>query len=130
MRAQVRTQAMLGLSQRANTQGVTPGFTIRDKNGEIYFIKFDPVNHPEMATAAEVISTLLFYGAGYNTPENYIVHFDPKNLVIGEGAKLTDEKGKKRQMNEADLKKFSVVFPTVQMEQSAHWQANASLEGR
>jgi hypothetical protein len=66
-------------------------------------IKFDPIDHPEMATAAEVISTLFLYAAGYNTPENYIVHFDPEKLVIGDGAKITDDKGKKRQMTEADL---------------------------
>ena len=88
---------------RSKTQGVTPGFTIHDKNSEVYFIKFDPPQYPEMATAAEVISTLFFYAAGYNTAENYIVHFNPEDLVIGEGTKITDEKGKKRQMTEADL---------------------------
>jgi len=91
---------------KSKTQGVTPGFNIRDQKGNVYVIKFDPIDHPEMATAAEVISTLFFYAAGYNTPENYIVHFDPNNLVIGEGAKITDDKGKKRQMNEADLKEI------------------------
>ena len=88
---------------RSKTQGVTPGFTIQDKNGAVYFIKFDPVENPEMATAAEVISTLFFYAAGYNTPENYIVHFRPEQLAIGDSAVLTDDKGKRRQMNQADL---------------------------
>jgi hypothetical protein len=88
---------------KSKTQGVTPGFNIEDSKGDVYVIKFDPIDHPEMATAAEVISTLFFYAAGYNTPENYIVHFDPKKLVIGDGAKITDDKGKKRQMTEADL---------------------------
>ena len=87
----------------SKTQGVTPGFTIRDQNDVVYFIKFDPPQYPEMATGAEVISTLLFYASGYNTAENYIVHFNPNNLVIGEGTKIVDEKGKKRQMTEADL---------------------------
>jgi len=91
---------------KSKTQGVTPGFNIRDEHGGIYIIKFDPIDHPEMATAAEAISTLFFYAAGYNTPENYIVYFDPKNLVIGEGAKVTDDKGRKRRMNDADLKEI------------------------
>ena len=52
----------------AKTEGVTPGFRIRDLRGDEYFIKFDPPRNAEMATAAEVISTdllsLLFVGAG------------------------------------------------------------------
>ena len=91
---------------KSKTQGVTPGFDIRDQKGDVYVIKFDPLDHPEMATAAEAISTLFFYAAGYNTPENYIVHFDPKQLVIGEGAKVKDSKREKRTMTEADLEEI------------------------
>jgi hypothetical protein len=39
------------------SEGVTPGFTIQDSTGEIYWIKFDPKSNPEMASGAEVIST-------------------------------------------------------------------------
>lgn len=91
---------------RSKTQGITPGFTIKDQKGDSYVIKFDPVDHPEMATAAEAISTLFLYAAGYNTPENYVVFFDPDKLVIGEGAKVTDHRGKKRPMNQEDLKEI------------------------
>ena len=38
-------------------EGVTPGFTIRDSAGDIYWIKFDPAGFAEMASGAEVIST-------------------------------------------------------------------------
>ncbi len=91
---------------RSKTQGVTPGFDIRDQKGNVYVIKFDPIDHPEMATAAEAISTLFLYAAGYNTPENYIVHFDPEILVIGEGTRVTDHKGRKRQMTKVDLQEI------------------------
>ncbi|MGH9371118.1 MAG: hypothetical protein ACRD15_06265, partial [Vicinamibacterales bacterium] len=37
------------------SEGVTPGFTIRDSIGEIDWIKFDPAGFPEMASGAEVI---------------------------------------------------------------------------
>ena len=39
----------------AKTEGVTPGFRIRDARGDVYFIKFDPLDYPELSTAAEVI---------------------------------------------------------------------------
>ena len=96
---------------KSKTQGVTPGFNIEDQRGDVYVIKFDPMDHPEMATSAEVINTLTCYAAGYNTPENYIVHFDPDDLVIGEGAKITDDKGKKRPMNQKDLQEILSRVP-------------------
>lgn len=114
---------------KSKTQGITPGFNIDDQKGDTYVIKFDPLDYPEMATAAEAISTLFFYAAGYNTPENYIVYFDPKNLVIGEGAKVTDRKGKKRHMNEADLQE---IFARVSHRPDGTIRALASrfLEGK
>jgi hypothetical protein len=56
-------------------------------------IKFDPWGYQELGSGAEVISTLLFYAAGYNTPENYIVYFDPEILKMGDSCLLVDEKG-------------------------------------
>jgi hypothetical protein len=89
---------------RAKTQGVTPGFTIKDSRGDYYVIKFDPPDYPELASGAEVISTKIFHAAGYNTPENYITVFDPKILRMGRDVRFTDEKGRKREMNPNDLK--------------------------
>ncbi len=88
---------------RAKAEGVTPGFSIVDSRGEKFVIKFDPPGYRELATGAEVVSTKLFHAAGYNVPENYIVYFDPKILKLGEEVKFTDEKGRKRYMNQADL---------------------------
>ena len=91
---------------RAKAEGVTPGFSIIDNRGDRYVIKFDSKNFPEMATGAELVSTKLFYAAGYNVPENYLCFFNPKNLQLGENVKFTDEKGQKRFMNEGDLAKI------------------------
>lgn len=88
---------------RAKAEGVTPGFSIVDSRGEKFVIKFDPPGYRELATGAEVVSTKLFHAMGYNVPENYIVYFDPKILRLGDKVKFTDEKGRKRYMNQADL---------------------------
>ncbi len=61
----------------AKTEGVTPGFRIRDGRGDIYFIKFDPLYWPQMATSTEVIGTKFFYAFGYNVPENYLAYWRP-----------------------------------------------------
>ncbi|MCZ6765566.1 MAG: hypothetical protein O7D32_01405 [bacterium] len=87
----------------AKTEGVTPGFTIKDEDGVRYVIKFDPPDYPELATGAEMVSTKLFWAAGYSTPENYLVYFDPANLVMGNDVKLKDKTGKKRAMTREDL---------------------------
>jgi hypothetical protein len=87
----------------AKTEGVTPGFNIKDSDGKGYVIKFDPKGYPELATGAELVGTKLFYAAGYNTPENYIVRFDPSLLRIGDDTEIKDKTGKKRPMTQADL---------------------------
>jgi hypothetical protein len=91
---------------RGKTEGVTPGFTVRDARDDLYVIKFNPKSNPEMSTGAEMISTKLFYATGYNTPENRIVFFEPDRLRIDPGATVTDPLGKKRPMNQGDLDKI------------------------
>ena len=88
---------------RAKAEGVTPGFSIEDRHGERYLIKFDPIGYSEMATGAEVVSTKLFHAAGYNVPENSIVYFHPRILTLGEKVRFTDKKGRKRFMTKKDL---------------------------
>lgn len=85
------------------TEGVTPGFLIRDARGEIYQLKFDPPDHEEMATAAEVIASKLYYAAGYNVKENYIVTFDRARLALDPKATAEDRFGRKQPMTEAHL---------------------------
>lgn len=91
---------------RAKAEGVTPGFTIKDRRGNTYLIKFDPLGYAELASGAEVVSTKLFYAAGYNVPENYVTYFHPNILRLGEKVKFTDEKGRDRFMNENDLQEI------------------------
>lgn len=88
----------------AKTEGVTPGFTVKDAQDGRYIIKFDPKGWPQLATGAETVSTKLLYAAGYNTPENYIGSLDPSILEIRDGVMVFDkELGKERAMTRADL---------------------------
>lgn len=84
-------------------EGRAPGFTIRDEAGTTYFIKFDPPSNPEMASAAEVISTKFLHAFGYNVPENYITAITRDRIVIGEGALIDDDNGRRRAMDARDL---------------------------
>jgi hypothetical protein len=88
---------------QGKSQGISPGFLIRDSRGDVYQLKFDPPQYPEMATAAEVIASKLYFAAGYNVKENYIVIFDRQQLQVNESAKISDRYGRPRQMTEEDL---------------------------
>jgi hypothetical protein len=85
------------------SEGITPGLTIRDRAGDIYFVKFDPPTNPEMASAAEVISTKFFYAFGYHTPENYLATLRREALTIDPSATLPDQDGRERRMQPRDL---------------------------
>ena len=66
---------------KCKTEGVMPGFRIRDQKGDSYILKFDPPRYLELSTAVDVIASKFLYAAGYNVPENFIVVFDQNILV-------------------------------------------------
>jgi hypothetical protein len=109
----------------AKTEGITPGFRVRDARGDVYFIKFDPPQNPEMATAAEVISTKFFYALGYNVPENYLAFFTREQLVADRKAVVTDATGKERRLEDADL---DVILKRVHRSQDGKYRAVASRQ--
>jgi hypothetical protein len=84
-------------------EGVTPGFTMKDARGEVFFVKVDPKDYPHMLTAADVIGTKFFHAFGYNVPENYLTRLRPEQLQIGAGARITGPDGRKHHMKPEDL---------------------------
>ncbi|MBI4903103.1 MAG: hypothetical protein HY820_05670 [Acidobacteria bacterium] len=95
----------------AKSEGITPGFVILDSRKRRYFIKFDPLTNPEMATSADSISSRLFYALGYHVPQNFIVYFNIEQLKLGEDVQLADKTGKKRSMTNRDLYEILVKVP-------------------
>jgi len=87
---------------RGKSEGITPGFTIRDAKGDIYVVKIDEPQFLEMASSSEVISTLIYYASGYFTPQNSIAFLDPDQLEVGSEATIT-KGGVRESMTPADL---------------------------
>mgnify|MGYP003386726016 CR=1 FL=1 len=108
----------------AKTEGVTPGFTIRDVKNRLYFIKFDPLSNPEMASTADAVVSRIFYALGYHVPENDLVHLDPNQLVIGPEVTVPGKKGVPRQMTREDL---TMLFSRVPKGKDGKYRATASL---
>ena len=108
----------------AKSEGVTPGFTIIDSEKRRYFVKFDPLTNPEMATAADSISARFFYALGYYVPDNYIVYFKPDQLELREAVEIADSTGKTRPMTRDDI---SVILKKVPLTKDGSYRATASL---
>ena len=87
----------------SKSDGVTPGFTVKDADGQRWFLKFDPPGYRGMATGTEVAATKLMWALGYNVPENHIAYLKREQLVVGATAKFTPASGRKRTMTSADI---------------------------
>ena len=87
----------------AKSDGVTPGFTIRDSADQLWFIKFDPPGWRGMATGSEVVAAKLFWAVGYHTAEYHIAQLVPSNLVIGKDTRITPPGEMPRPMNHGDI---------------------------
>ncbi len=108
---------------RGKSQGITPGFTVRDKDGKIYLIKFDPPDYPELATGAEMICTKFFHALGYFVPENYLIRFKPEMLVLSPTAITKDALGRKKPLTEIMVKK---MLAKAYIDEEGYFRAIAS----
>jgi hypothetical protein len=87
----------------AKSDGITPGFTIRDEAGAMWFVKFDPPGWRGMATGSEIVAAKLFWAAGYHTAEYHIGRLVPTNLVIGKDTRITPPGETPRPMRPGDI---------------------------
>ncbi len=107
----------------AKTEGVTPGFNVRDTQGHRYVVKFDPPGYPSSTTAADIIVGRILHAAGYNVPHDAIVPLRRDQLVVAEGVMFTPEDGDERAMTESDL---DAILDRVERSPDGTWRALAS----
>jgi hypothetical protein len=105
-------------------EGITPGFIIRDSEQRRFFIKFDPLSNPEMATSADAIVSRLFHAMGFWAPHTNVVYFEPDQLEIGEDVQLALASGKRRKMTSRDLTEILIKAPKTR---DRPYRATASL---
>ncbi len=113
----------------AKTEGVTPGFRIRDADGRLYFVKTDPRRYPELASAADVVGTKLFHALGYHTPQNYVLLGTRGDFFVSEDSKIQGAGGQTRPMNERDLDEVIKLTPRTP-DGKLRLLASLALEGR
>ncbi len=76
--------------------GAAVGFQVVDADGRKFLLKLDPVGHPGLATAAEIVGTRVFHAAGYNVPSNFVVDLGPGDLLLDPQATFRLYKVQKR----------------------------------
>jgi len=108
----------------SKSDGVTPGFTVKDADGHRWFLKFDPPGYRGMTTGTEVAATKLLWALGYNVPENHIAYVRREQLVVGSTAKFTLPGGRKRAMRAADVDR---LLERADREQDGTYRVVASL---
>jgi hypothetical protein len=108
----------------AKNEGVTPGFVILDGNKKRFFIKFDPLTNPQMATSADAITSRFFHALGFHVPDNNIIYFTPDQLVLGADVTLPGANGKVRKMTRRDLLEILLKVPKGE---DGKYRATASL---
>src|ERR1700733_1651641 len=108
----------------AKTEGVSTGFRIRDARGLLYFVKADPPENIEMATAADVLGALFLYAAGYNVPENYILVGRREEFRLSKDAKIKRTYGKDHRLSETELRQ---IFDRIPREADGSVRLMASL---
>jgi hypothetical protein len=87
----------------AKTEGISPGFRMKDAAGRLYFVKPDPVTNSQLNTGADVIGSKFFHALGYNTPENYIARIRRSELTVGSEAKISLPNRISREMVDHDI---------------------------
>ena len=84
--------------------GFHPGFVAEHPGdpGQVYQLEVDPVDHPQMATGAELIGTLVYHALGYHVEDVYAIRVDPARITISDKATIRDASGRRR-FNQRDL---------------------------
>ena len=84
--------------------GFHPGFVAQHPGdpGQVFQLEVDPVDHPQMATGAELIGTLVYHALGYHVEDVYAIRVDPARIKISEKATIRDASGR-RPFNQRDL---------------------------
>ena len=86
--------------------GTQPGLWIRDADGAVFLVKFDPRGYPDLATGAEVVSSRILYALGWNVAEYHLLRLDPARMVIDPQAWTLDRYNRKQPLTPERLRRL------------------------
>jgi hypothetical protein len=109
-------------------EGISPGLRMKDAKGRHYFVKFDPLDYPELASAADVIVSRFLYAIGYNTPANEIVNLEMSDLLLSKTARISVGGERSREMTWKDVEAIIKGIPHYP-DGSFRFMASLAVEG-
>ena len=86
--------------------GDRPGMLVRDADNTVYQLRFAPEGYGELWTGAEMVSSRIYYAAGYNTMQNHLVYFHRDRLVVAKGGEKVTSFGNMRDLTDEDVDAF------------------------
>ena len=110
----------------AKTQGVNPGFNIKDAKDRRWVVKLDPVGHPQLGSGADAVVSRLLHAAGYNVPHDVTFTFRRDELTIDEDLKKGEDGAPP--FLERDLD--SLLAYGARVDGRSYGQASLFLEGK
>ena len=84
----------------ASLTAITPGLTVRDSRGGLYYLIFDRKGFRNLATAAGIISAKFFYAMGFHTLGASLVSVDIGQLELDPTAEVTLLGGKRAPLDQ------------------------------
>jgi hypothetical protein len=96
---------------KGKSEGLNPGFFIKDSRGDKYLLKFDPATHRELTTSTESIVSRFYHAFGSHVPQYTVFVFDPSRLVPAEDATMIDRTGFKKKLTQDKLEEFMIQIP-------------------
>lgn len=90
---------------------VRPGLLIHDSDNNLYLIRFDPPEQPELSTGAGMIGSRIFYAMGYWVPETYLLYFERSQLQASPEGEVINDVGKAQKLTEEDIDFFLRTVP-------------------
>jgi hypothetical protein len=88
---------------RPKSSGVSPGFTMRDVRGDVWFVSLDAKGYPEAASGAILAANKIFWALGYWQAENHLISIRPEDLQIDKEAVIRVDSGNRRPMQRSDV---------------------------
>lgn len=107
------------------TEGLHPGFFVKDAKGDSYLIKFDPAENLQMATSGEIVASRLYYAIGYNVPEYNVVSFTREQLQPAPDAMTYDDSGFKKPLTQEKIDEYMIFVP--QDEDGKYWASASKI---
>jgi hypothetical protein len=87
----------------AKDAGMSPGFTMRDGAGEVWFVSFDPRGYAESVTGGVMVANKIFWTLGYHQVDNRLITVRPDALAIDPETMVKVPSGARRPMRRSDL---------------------------